>query len=127
MTQTIVAPDTSNSDLSALGGPDGESLALEAMLAAGRRFDAVETALVLIELCRLLEASHRAGIIHRSLTPAKIRVRFEDAKARVSIIATAEADVLAPPYAAPEVLAGQEADARADLYSIGVIAHRMVT
>jgi hypothetical protein len=120
MTQLVITEVPSAPD-------DAQSVVLEEMLAAGRRFDTLETSRVLIELCRLLEVSHASGVVHRCLTPAKVRVRFEADRAGVSIITATDVDGCAPPYAAPEVLAGREADARSDLYSIGVIAHRMVT
>ena len=63
-----------------------------------------------------LDAAHRAGLVHGALHPSKVFV----ADARTSVIAGAGARV---PYAAPEVIDGQEATPLSDQYSLAAIAY----
>jgi len=84
-----------------------------------------------------LAAAHREGILHRGITPASILVD-EAGRARVcdfglasrsddDMVVTAHGPVLGDPtYLAPEVMAGAEADARSDLYSLGATFFHVV-
>lgn len=93
------------------------------------------------EIATGLEAAHGAGIIHRDLKPANLKFRpRSDGSLRVKILdfglvrdhrSNANlTDVGKAPgtvtYLQPEVLREQEPDERADIYSLGVIAHEMV-
>src|SRR5262245_23814852 len=102
---------------------EGSGMSLERILSTGKRFTAQEAVPLLVEVCALVEKEHEAGKVVRSLAPAKIVVSAE----RVRLLEVTAEDVVQKPYGAPEVLAGREHDRRADLYSIGVIAHRMLS
>ncbi len=92
---------------------------------------------VVAQLASGLASAHRAGIVHRDLKPANIgftddgvakildfgvAVRFgsDDAPS----VSVAAAGTL--PYMAPEVLRGEPADARVDVWSLGVIMYEML-
>src|SRR6266567_2475229 len=89
-----------------------------------------------------LDFAHEHGVIHRDIKPANIlmtpegRLLLTDfglvkivAEGRVpQLRLTGEgAPVGTPDYMAPEQVIGEDVDARADLYSLGVIVYQMVT
>jgi serine/threonine protein kinase len=85
------------------------------------------------QACEGVAEAHRAGVIHRDLKPANILVTpsgvvkvidFGIAKLRSwSSASTGEHLVGTALYMAPEQLHAQPADARADVYSMGVILY----
>jgi len=92
-------------------------------------------------LCmQVLEAlghAHRGGVVHRDLKPANLMITESGA---VKIMDFGIARVLGtehfthggymmgtPAYMAPEQVLGREIDARADLYSIGVVLYRLLS
>lgn len=98
----------------------------------------------LAEISRGLHAAHGAGVVHRDLKPANLflhhgldgRVQpkiLDFGIAKVSTtdhtaIATAAGTILGTPYyLAPERALGKPLDARADLYSLGVVLYEMLT
>jgi serine/threonine-protein kinase len=113
----------------------GQSLE-EILLNAGP-FGAREAALIGSELCRAIAAIHRAGLVHRDLKAQNI---MREIGGRLVVmdfgtgfdLAAGEAFVGpelpgTPLYAAPEVLEGQEATARNDVYSLGVLLFHLLT
>jgi serine/threonine protein kinase len=100
-----------------------------------------QTVQLLCELLDALSAAHARGIVHRDLKPDNILVTaggrakildFGVAKLRpelagISAETRTGALVGTPQYMSPEQARGRPADARSDLYSVGLIAFEMLT
>jgi serine/threonine-protein kinase len=83
-----------------------------------------------------LEEAHRHGIVHRDIKPANV---FLDERGRVKVgdfgvarlagseLTQSGIGIGTPGYAAPEVLRGGVADARSDVFALGVLAYRVLT
>ena len=106
-----------------------------------------------IEICEGLEKAHRSGVLHRDLKPGNIMLTkngtklmdFGLAKAMPTStpVSTLTASFNTPAasqpltghgtvvgtfqYMAPELLEGQEADARSDLFSLGAVLYEALT
>jgi serine/threonine protein kinase len=84
-----------------------------------------------------LGTAHEAGVVHRDVKPANILVRedglvkltdFGIARAIDAIGHTRVGEMLGTPnYISPEQAIGQAATGASDLYSLGVVAHEMLT
>jgi serine/threonine protein kinase len=95
------------------------------------------------QIADALAHAHRAGLVHRDVKPANILLVEEDGspRAKVTDFGIAKATeglggldltrtgiVLGTPkYLSPEQVEGHEPDARADLYSLGVVLFEMLT
>jgi len=134
-------------------GQEGDRLYLVMDLVAGTSLDRrlkqgrpslSETFTVMRGICRGLAQGHQHGLLHRSLTPRNVLVSPDFATVKVSelgatgfetmaqsltaTLGTGEIRLGALYYLAPETVDGSgSVDARADLYSAGVIFHEMLT
>ncbi|MHC4108666.1 MAG: serine/threonine-protein kinase, partial [Planctomycetota bacterium] len=87
------------------------------------------------QLCVGLAAAHEMGVLHRDLKPANImldgrgRVRITDFGVAALADRLDEADETAgtPAYMAPEVLAGEPATKRSDIYALGLVLYEVFT
>lgn len=133
---------------------DGETL--RTILQRQGKLTPIEASKVIQQVCRGLEAAHAEGVVHRDLKPANIMRDAQDrivvmdfgvahlAKA-VEIkppqptsgdVSTLQAQPLysragglvgTPAYMAPEQALGHEADARSDLFAVGIIFFELLT
>lgn len=81
---------------------------------------------------KALKPLHQKGLAHADLEPMNILMTSEGGLRLTNAGIAAAADVQyalnmpAATYMAPEILRGEEVDARADLYALGVIAYRLL-
>lgn len=89
-----------------------------------------------LRLAEALGAAHRAGVLHRDITPRNVLLDDRGAPvltdfglARLQDQRTARSTTLlgTAGYVPPEVLSGQRADPRSDLYSLGAVLHFAAT
>ncbi|HEX3556874.1 MAG TPA: protein kinase [Thermoanaerobaculia bacterium] len=91
------------------------------------------------QLCAGLGAAHAVGVLHRDIKPENMileptgNAKLMDFGIARPIDRLAPAQTQAgfivgtPQYLAPEVLQGQEADTRTDLYSVGIVLYEIFT
>jgi Tol biopolymer transport system component len=127
---------------------EGETLAQRL---SGGPLPAAEVLRIGAQIADALELAHRAGAVHRDLKPGNVMLTRSGAKlmdfglARPALVAGSpggamtQSPTIAQPltaqgtivgtfqYMAPELLAGREADARADLWALGCVLYEMAT
>ena len=100
---------------------------------------------ILIQICDALTEAHESGIVHRDLKPENVRIaRTRDGQDFIKVMdfglakmlmeddqdpaITARGNLVGTPYyMAPELIRAQPLDGRADIYSLGAMAYRMLT
>jgi eukaryotic-like serine/threonine-protein kinase len=87
---------------------------------------------LVIALCRALEPLHQSGLVHGDLKPDNVivdsgQVRLIDFGLVRSEGESSQLPTGTIPYIAPEVITGQAADPRSDLYSLGVVLYQVLT
>jgi eukaryotic-like serine/threonine-protein kinase len=133
-------------------GQEGDRLYLVMELVEGTSLDRVlkqsrlsltQAFSVMRDICQGLAHAHQQGLLHGGLTPRNVLVspdfgtvkvgdfaatRYESVANLSATMSTGEIRLGALYYLAPEIVEGRGAlDARADVYSAGVIFHEMLT
>jgi len=111
---------------------EGESL--KQRLKSARSIPKIKAARLIARLLDALQYAHENGIVHRDLNPANILIDTEETPKILdfgisqSISADTTSDVSGTAnYLAPEVLSNGEVGPQADLFSIGLVLHEMLT
>ena len=84
---------------------------------------------IVLQLCDALGYIHSKQVIHRDIKPSNILITHNGANVKIIDFGLSDADAWAihkspagtAAYAAPELLAGEAVDARADIWSLGII------
>lgn len=99
------------------------------------RLDPEQAVILAAQAARAVDVVHAAGVLHRDLKPSNLLI---DARGRPVVGDLGSAKQLAeasgftvttgtPAYMAPEQAYGRPLDVRADVYSLGVLAHELLT
>ncbi len=109
---------------------------LQQKIDIGHHFTAAEVAVVGSRMAKGLGALHRLNIVHRDIKPANLH-QGDDGKLRILDLgvalnpsgsqATINGNPGTPSYMAPELLAGEMANAQSDLYAAGVTLYHLLT
>ena len=118
--------------LSDLGGAR-----LDAVLGRVTRLELCPALAIAVELARALALLHRLGLVHGRLRPEQVELGARGTVRLCNLGLARDGDagdlseddelLLLPEDMAPEQLAGEGEDARADVFLLGLLLHRMVT
>lgn len=108
---------------------------LRGFVEAREALPAQRVARILVAVLDGMAHAHAAGIVHRDLTPANIMLDEKDRPRILDFgVATFVNDVQTRSelvgtvnYMAPEIIAGEPITALADIFSLGAIAHELLT
>jgi O-6-methylguanine DNA methyltransferase len=115
-----------------------EGTSLARVLAARGRLPLAAALILGMQVCRALEAVHLRGVLHRDVKPENILLTAEG-QLKLSDFGVAALRGADPPdragftppgtlsYMAPELLLGERADVRTDIFAAGVVLHESLT
>jgi len=113
---------------------EGESL--DALISRRAAVPLAQKVGYLVQTCRALQYAHRRGVIHRDIKPANIVVTVEGV---VKVVDFGIARLAENPktqtgtmmgtlgYMSPQQIRGNRADARSDIWSLGVVLYELLT
>ena len=118
-----------------------EGVDLKKVIAEQGRLPMIEAIEIVLQVADVLANAHEKGVIHRDLKPENIMIRrgIRGVHAKVLDVGIARlmdagtkltvAGAIAgtPRYMSPEQVEGKEVDARADIYSLGVVLFECLT
>ena len=113
-------------------------ISLERMLASDGRLGEARAVRYGREIAQALAAAHAGGLLHRDVKPSNILITQDDgvkvadfglAKAIVDVGTSTEAGRMigSASYVSPEQAQGMPLTPASDLYSLGIVLHRLVT
>jgi alpha-tubulin suppressor-like RCC1 family protein/serine/threonine protein kinase len=112
---------------------------LKQAIQADGPFDPARAEMVLRDVASALAFAHSKGVVHRDVKPENIFLEVDTGRALLSDFGIAHssefdsrltmtgAAIGTPAYMAPEQIDGAPANARSDLYSLGLVAWEMLT
>ena len=122
-----------------------DGISLDAVIKRDGQLGIERVLTIATQICRALEAAHRAGIIHRDLKPSNVMlVRSPEQEELVKVLdfgvakflfetgdggnlTLTDATVGTPKYMAPEqIRGGGKVDFRSDIYALGAIVYTML-
>lgn len=111
---------------------EGESL--DAVLSKNKLIPAAQKIGYLIQICRALSYAHQHGIVHRDIKPANVVVTqggtvkvVDFGIARIVDTSKTQTGVVVGTlaYMSPQLLKGERADERSDIWAVGVLSYEM--
>lgn len=111
---------------------------LSSLISQRRSTPLPEKIRILEEIASGLEHAHAAGVVHRDVKPANIRI-LEDGRVKIMDFGIAKAmdsstditkkgvTVGSSSYMAPEQIVGDPIDGRTDIFSLGVLAYELLS
>jgi serine/threonine protein kinase len=113
---------------------EGEDL--DKVITAGKEMPVVKKLDIIVQACKGLHHAHQRGIVHRDVKPGNI-VLLNDGMVKIVDFGIAHLGATSMTqtgmvlgtvmYMAPEQISGQRVDARADIFSVGVILYELLT
>jgi len=112
---------------------EGESL--DAVLAKNAQIPLAQKLGYIVQVCRALSYAHQHGIVHRDMKPGNIVVTHDGKVkvvdfgiARMMDTSKTQTGVLLGTlaYMSPQLVKGERADERSDIWAVGVVAYEML-
>jgi len=111
-------------------------ITLRELLREQKKLSVQQTVTIMDAILGGLAAAHRAGIVHRDVKPENVllaedgRIKIGDfglARATTANTATGQMLLGTIAYLAPELVTRGQADARSDIYALGIMLYEMLT